>query len=135
MTLPATAPPSVNAVSARQRNAFDSLLLHYGRFGTVSIVRGIVARYFSVTEAELDSVTRTPNKVIARHTAMALVREVTSASYPEIAAWFGGRDHTTVMAGTRRIDALIATSERFAKTFAALRYRVAAYREQRGRAA
>jgi chromosomal replication initiator protein len=45
--------------------------------------------------------------------AMALSKELTEHSLPEIGEAFGGRDHTTVLHACRRIEELCATDGRF----------------------
>lgn len=50
---------------------------------------------------------RVPRYVEARHLAMFVARTATDLSYPAIARAFGGRDHTTVLHGVRRIRKLI----------------------------
>ena len=60
------------------------------------------------------SVTASCDSSIARprQVAMALAKELTNHSLPEIGDTFGGRDHTTVLHGCRRIQALRETDKR-----------------------
>ena len=67
----------------------------------------------------------------ARWAAMFLARKHTTMSYPQIGRYFGGRDHSTVIHGIRRIEGLAASDsdisasvtsvEAVAKKFAAIR--------------
>ena len=50
-----------------------------------------------------------------RQMAMYLAKQMTNRSLPEIGRRFGGRDHTTVMHGVRKIDSLLATDEQIAR--------------------
>jgi len=56
-----------------------------------------------ITEPDLISPRRAAATVRARHVAMYLARHLTGASYPQIAAAFGDRDHTSVIYAVRRI--------------------------------
>ena len=49
-----------------------------------------------------------------RQVAMYLCKQLTSRSLPEIGRRFGGRDHTTIMHGIRKIDELIAADAQLA---------------------
>jgi chromosomal replication initiation ATPase DnaA len=71
---------------------------------TISDIKEAVAKVFHVTVADLDSHVRTKQLIIARHIAMWLCRNNTSASYPEIGRAFGNRDHTTVISAVQKID-------------------------------
>ena len=63
-------------------------------------------------EADLLHGLRDPSAVVRRQVAMALSRELTNHSLPEIGDAFGGRDHTTVLHGCRRIQALRESDKR-----------------------
>jgi chromosomal replication initiator protein len=78
---------------------------------TIEHVQKMVADYFSVSVPELLSKRRCRSVVRPRQIAMALAKEVTSHSLPEIASAFGGRDHTTVMHACKRVDELRASDE------------------------
>jgi chromosomal replication initiator protein len=55
-----------------------------------------------------------------RQIAMALAKELTSHSLPEIGDAFGGRDHTTVLHACRRIKALRDEEQRIAEDYSNL---------------
>jgi len=48
---------------------------------------------------------------------MALAKELTNHSLPEIGDAFGGRDHTTVLHGCRRIEALRESDQRISEDY------------------
>jgi chromosomal replication initiator protein len=51
---------------------------------------------------------------------MALARDLTNSSFPEIGEAFGGRDHTTVMHACKKVDSLKGTDPILAKEFSLL---------------
>jgi len=77
----------------------------------ISSIQKEVCKYFSVSRSELISSKRSQNIVYPRQIAMYLARELTDVSLPRIGNEFGGRDHTTVMHATAKIQKLI-TAER-----------------------
>jgi chromosomal replication initiator protein len=68
----------------------------------------LVAKYFGLSLADLRSPKRRQPLVAGRGVAMYLARQLTDKSYQEIGAYFGGRDHTTVLHGCRRTASLVA---------------------------
>jgi len=69
-------------------------------------VQRVVGHHFRVTHTELVGKERHRRIALARHVAMYLCKHQLRCSYPEIGRAFGGRDHTTVMSGVRRIEDL-----------------------------
>lgn len=61
--------------------------------------------YFDLTRSQIISARRTKPVVYARQIAMYLCKYRTTKSYPEIGRRMGGRDHTTVLHGHRKIEA------------------------------
>ena len=86
----------------------DSLTDQAGRPVSIEVIIDTVCRFFGVTPYDLRSDKRHQRVVRPRQVAMYLARQLTDASYPQIAARFGGRDHTTVMHADRRIQRLLA---------------------------
>jgi chromosomal replication initiator protein len=82
-----------------------------GTTGQVSLqaVAAKTARYFGLTLADLKSGTRRRNLVEARAVAMYLSRRLTGLSLERIGAFFGDRDHTTVLHNCRRTENLQTT--------------------------
>lgn len=74
---------------------------------TIKDIQKTVCEYFSISHNELIGKRRDQKVVKPRQVAMYLCKEFTGASYPEIGADFGGRDHTTVMHSCRKIDSNI----------------------------
>jgi chromosomal replication initiator protein len=65
------------------------------------------ARYFGLKLSELKSPARRRSLVAARGVAMFLARHLTTSSLQQIGAFFGGRDHTTVLHACRRTEKLL----------------------------
>ena len=65
-----------------------------------------VADYYKIRLGDLHSKTRTRSIARPRQVAMALAKELTNHSLPEIGSAFGGRDHTTVLHACRKIEEL-----------------------------
>ena len=64
---------------------------------TTDLVKRVVAEKFNVSVHDIVGKRRTHNIALARQVAMFLCRELTTCSYPELGALFGGRDHSTVI--------------------------------------
>ncbi len=62
------------------------------------------ARYFSLSTGDLVSKSRSRPLTQARHIAMYLMRECTGLSLVKIGEIFGGRDHTTVLHGIKKVE-------------------------------
>jgi len=76
-------------------------------------IQKTVAEYFKLKVADLCSKARKQTITRPRQIAMALARELTTHSYPEIGHVFGGRDHTTVINACKRVDELKAYNLKF----------------------
>jgi len=79
------------------KEALRDLLALQDRLVTIENIQKTVAEYYKVRVAELLSKRRSRSIARPRQVAMALSKELTSHSLPEIGDAFGGRDHTTVM--------------------------------------
>ena len=73
---------------------------------TIENIQKVVATYFKIRVADLLSAKRTRSIARPRQIAMALAKELTKHSLPEIGAAFGGRDHSTVIHATRKVASL-----------------------------
>ncbi len=85
--------------------------LMVGRSGGLSVegIQATVATYFHVKVADLKSKRRQQSIVRPRQIAMFLCRKHLSASFPDLGARFGNKDHTTVMNACKRIDSMLTT--------------------------
>jgi hypothetical protein len=75
---------------------------------TVLTVVMAVADYFNFDMNDMRSDTRSAPIAYARHVAMYLARKLTTKSLPAIGRVLGGRDHTTILHGIRKIERQIA---------------------------
>jgi chromosomal replication initiator protein len=76
---------------------------------SISNIQKSVADYYQLRMADLLSARRTRSLARPRQMAMALTKELTEHSLPEIGDAFGGRDHTTVLHACRVIRELMET--------------------------
>jgi chromosomal replication initiator protein len=88
------------------REALKDLLAAQERLVTIENIQKTVAEYYKIRVAELLSKRRSRSIARPRQVAMALARELTNHSLPEIGDAFGGRDHTTVMHACERVKGL-----------------------------
>lgn len=88
------------------KDALRDLIAVRGRQITMENIQKTVADYYKIKVAEMYSKKRTRNFARPRQIAMALSRELTNHSFPEIGEAFGGRHHTTVMHACDEIDLL-----------------------------
>jgi chromosomal replication initiator protein len=72
-------------------------------------IQRMVADYFKIKISDLLSKRRNRSIARPRQVAMALCKELTDHSLPEIGDAFGGRDHTTVLHACRKIKELCDT--------------------------
>jgi len=79
-----------------------------GQAITISNIQKTVADYYQLRLSDLLSMNRSRSLARPRQMAMALTKELTEHSLPEIGKAFGGRDHTTVMHACRTVRDLCA---------------------------
>ncbi len=88
------------------KDALRDLIAIQERTITIDNIQKIVAEYYKIRTSDLHSNRRSRSITRPRQLAMALSKELTNHSLPEIGAAFGGRDHTTVLHGCRKIASL-----------------------------
>lgn len=94
------------------KEALRDLLALQDKLVTIENIQKTVAEYFKMRLGDLLSKRRSRSIARPRQIAMALAKELTRHSLPEIGDAFGGRDHTTVLHACRRIKALRETDTR-----------------------
>ena len=102
------------------KDALRDLLAVQDKLVTIDNIQRKVAEYYKIRVADLLSARRTRSITRPRQTAMALAKELTNHSLPEIGDAFGGRDHTTVLHACRKIEELKAAEPRIAEDYANL---------------
>lgn len=91
------------------REALKDLLALQDKQVSITNIQRVVGEYYKVKVAEFTSKRRSRSVARPRQMAMALSKELTNHSLPEIGDAFGGRDHTTVLHACRKIKELIST--------------------------
>ncbi len=116
-TLAAVAGARLSTLSVDETQALLGSALRGGpeRRITVDEIQKTVAEHFSLKQADLLSERRTRAVARPRQIAMWLCKQHTTRSYPDIGRRFGGRDHTTVLHGVRKIEELIASDDQIAR--------------------
>lgn len=102
------------------KEALRDLLALQDRLITMDNIQKTVAEYYKVRVADLLSKRRTRSIARPRQVAMALSKELTNHSLPEIGDAFGGRDHTTVIHACRKVAELKASDSRIQEDYANL---------------
>jgi chromosomal replication initiator protein len=90
------------------REALKDLLAIQAKLVSIENIQKTVAEYYKMKVADLLSKRRSRFLARARQIAMALAKELTNHSLPEIGEAFGGRDHTTVLHACRKVKELMA---------------------------
>jgi len=94
------------------REVLRDLLTVHDRLITIENIQKTVCDYYKMRVSELLSKRRPRSIARPRQMAMALAKELTQHSLPEIGDAFGGRDHTTVLHACRKIEELCETDGR-----------------------
>lgn len=92
------------------REALRDVLASQNRQVSIENIQKTVADYYKIKVSEMYSKKRTRNVARPRQVAMALAKELTQMSLPDIGEAFGGRDHTTVLHACRKIAELRGSS-------------------------
>lgn len=88
------------------RECLKDLLAIHDKQVSIENIQRTVAEYYKIKVADLLSKRRTRSVTRPRQMAMALAKELTNHSLPEIGDAFGGRDHTTVLHACKKIAEL-----------------------------
>lgn len=88
------------------KDALHDLLALQDKLVTIDNIQKTVAEYYKIRVSDLISARRSRSIARPRQMAMSLAKELTNHSLPEIGDAFGGRDHTTVLHGCRKILSL-----------------------------
>jgi len=99
------------------RESLRDLLALQDKLVTIDNIQRVVSEYYKVKLSELLSKRRSRSIARPRQVAMALAKELTNHSLPEIGEAFGGRDHTTVLHACRKVKELQETSRDIGEDF------------------
>ena len=94
------------------------------RNSSVDNIQKIVAEHFQIRVGDLKSKNRSRSFAVPRQIAMYLARKLTRASTTEIGRRFGGKDHSTVIHSTNKIDNLIKTDPSLSATIQTLEQKI-----------
>ena len=102
------------------KEALRDLLALQDRLITMESIQKTVAEYYKLRVADLLSKRRNRSIARPRLVAMALSKDLTNHSLPEIGDAFGGRAHTTVIHACRKVAELKASDSKVQEDFANL---------------
>lgn len=105
---------------ASARDALKDLLAVLNRQVSIENIQKTVADYYKIKVSEMYSKKRFRSIARPRQVAMALAKELTQQSLPEIGESFGGRDHTTVLHACRKVAELRESDQDFSRDYAQL---------------
>lgn len=93
------------------KESLKDLLALQDKQVSIENIQRTVAEYFKIKISDLYSKRRSRSIARPRQVAMALSKELTQHSLPEIGEAFGGRDHTTVLHACRKVKELRETNQ------------------------
>jgi chromosomal replication initiator protein len=102
------------------KEALKDLLAVQTRQVSIENIQKTVADYYKIKVAEMYSKKRSRIVARPRQVAMALAKELTQLSLPDIGDAFGGRDHTTVLHACRKIEELRGLDPNMSRDFSVL---------------
>ena len=103
------------------KDALKDLIAVRGRQVSVENIQKTVAEYFKIKISDMLSKKRSRNYSKPRQLAMALTRELTNLSFPEIGEAYGGRHHTTVMHACEEVEQLRLSNQSVAQDLGILK--------------
>ncbi len=98
-------------------DALRDQLASQDKMVSITNIKKVVAQYYNIRVNEMDSKRRTRSVARPRQIAMALSKELTSHSLPEIGTDFGNRDHTTVLHACRKVQELRDSDNRIEEDY------------------
>lgn len=101
-----------------------SIIRDPARNSSVDNIQKIVAEHFQVRVSDLKSKNRSRSFAVPRQIAMYLARKLTSASTTDIGRRFGGKDHSTVIHSTQKIEGLLKTDQTLSGTIQTLEQKI-----------
>ncbi len=99
------------------KEALRDLLALQDKLVTIENIQKTVAEYYKIRVSDLLSAKRSRSIARPRQVAMALAKELTNHSLPEIGEAFGGRDHTTVIHACRKVKELSEADARISEDY------------------
>lgn len=103
------------------KEALRDLIVFQEKQVTINNIQKRVAEYYNIRVSDLLSKKRNRNIARPRQIAMALAKELTNMSLPDIGDAFGGRDHTTVIHACRKVEELMQSDSKVEEDYNNLR--------------
>ena len=102
------------------KDTLQDLTIFQERKISIENIQKTVVDYFGIRVADLKSKRRNRQIARPRQIAMALAKELTNMSLPDIGDAFGGRDHTTVIHACKKVDELKKMDSKIQEDYANL---------------
>ena len=102
------------------KDTLQDLTLFQERKISIDNIQKTVVDYFGIRMSDLKSKRRNRQIARPRQIAMALSKELTNLSLPDIGDAFGGRDHTTVIHACKKVEELCKTDAKFKEDYSSL---------------
>ena len=102
------------------KDTLQDLTLFQERKISIENIQKTVTDFYGIRVSDLKSKRRNRQIARPRQIAMALAKELTSMSLPDIGDAFGGRDHTTVIHACKKVDELTRTDSKIKEDYASL---------------
>lgn len=102
------------------RDTLQDLTLFQERKISIENIQKTIAEYYGIRVSDLKSKRRNRQIARPRQVAMALAKELTSLSLPDIGDAFGGRDHTTVIHACKKVVELTKTDTKINEDYNSL---------------
>lgn len=102
------------------KDTLQDLTIFQERKISIENIQKTVVDFYGIRVADLKSKRRNRQIARPRQIAMALAKELTSMSLPDIGDAFGGRDHTTVIHACKKVDELTRTDSKIQEDYASL---------------
>ncbi len=102
------------------KDTLQDLTLFQERKISIENIQKTVADFYGIRVSDLKSKRRNRQIARPRQVAMALAKELTSLSLPDIGDAFGGRDHTTVIHACRKVEELMRTEPKISEDYNSL---------------
>jgi chromosomal replication initiator protein len=99
------------------KDALRDMIAAQDKLITIENIQKTVAEYYKIRTSDMLSKNRSRTIARPRQIAMSLAKELTNHSLPEIGNAFGGKDHTTVLYATRKVNELKESDSRIAEDY------------------
>lgn len=96
------------------QDVLGDLLRSYDRRVTMDDIQKKVCEHYAIRLSDMHSTRRARAVARPRQVAMYLCKTLTPRSLPDIGRGFGGRDHTTIMHGVKKVEELMASDQQIA---------------------